>query len=72
MPILPIYGEILDTYTMNGITADNKITGVAVKHQGNRGEMVAIPFALEMAPEHIHAPAMLALIRYGDAVAAIG
>ena len=40
-------GQVVDTYTMNGITADNKIANIAVKHQGNKGKYVQVPFYLQ-------------------------
>ena len=43
---LTVNGEVVDTYTMNGITAEDKIASIAVKHQGNQGKYVDIPFTL--------------------------
>ena len=43
---LSVNGEIVDTYTMNGITAEDKIASIAVKHQGNKGKYVDIPYTL--------------------------
>ena len=39
-------GVVLDTYTMEGVTAANKITSVGIYHYGNRGQKVEIPFDL--------------------------
>ena len=43
---LSVNGEVVDTYTMSGVTADNKVASVGIKHQGNKGEYVEIPFEL--------------------------
>ena len=32
---------------MNGITADNKIASIGVKHQGNKGQKIQVPFYLQ-------------------------
>lgn len=39
-------GVVLDTYTMDGVTAANKVTSVAIYHYGNKGQMVQLPFEL--------------------------
>ena len=44
---LTLNGVILDTYTMDGITADNKITAVNIYHYGNTGEKIEVPFELK-------------------------
>ena len=44
---LTLDGQVVDTYTMKGITADNKIASIAVKHQGNKGHKVDVPFYLQ-------------------------
>ena len=44
---LTLNGVVLDTYTMDGITADNKVSAVLVYHYGNKGENVEIPFELK-------------------------
>ena len=44
---LTVDGQVVDTYTMNGITADNKIANIAVKHQGNQGQKIQVPFYLQ-------------------------
>ena len=44
---LSVDGAVVDTYTMNGVTADNKITSIGVKHQGNQGQRVDVPFYLQ-------------------------
>ena len=44
---LTLNGVVLDTYTMDGITADNKVSAVLVYHYGNKGENVEIPFSLQ-------------------------
>jgi hypothetical protein len=43
---LSVNGEVVDTYTMSGVTADNKVASVGIKHQGNQGEYIDIPFVL--------------------------
>ena len=43
---LSVDGTVMETYTMAGITAGNKVASVSVQHNGNKGEMVAIPFVL--------------------------
>ena len=44
--VLTVDGEVVDTYTMNGITADDKIASIDIKHQGNKGKYVDVPFEL--------------------------
>ncbi len=44
---LTLNGVVLDTYTMNGITADNKVSAVLVYHYGNTGENVEVPFTVQ-------------------------
>ena len=48
---LSVNGEVLDTYTMAGVTAANKVANIAIKHQGNAGEMIQLPFVLTKAGE---------------------
>ena len=43
---LSVDGTVMETYTMAGITAGNKVASVSVQHNGNQGEMVDIPFVL--------------------------
>ena len=50
--VLTVDGEVVDTYTMNGITAEDKIASVGVKHQGNQGKYVDIPYALTNGCDH--------------------
>ena len=40
-------GVVLDTYTMDGVTAANKVTSFGIYHYGNKGENVEIPFVLK-------------------------
>ena len=48
---LSVNGEIVDTYTMNGITAEDKIASIDMKYQGNQGKYVDIPFVLTVPTE---------------------
>ena len=50
--ILTVDGEVVDTYTMNGITAEDKIASVDVKHQGNKGKYVDIHYVLTNGCDH--------------------
>ena len=50
--VLTVDGEVVDTYTMNGITAEDKIASVGVKHQGNQGKYVDIPYVLTNGCDH--------------------
>ena len=43
---LSVDGQVVDTYTMNGITADNKIASISVKHQGNKGFVIPVPYEM--------------------------
>ena len=43
---LSVDGTVMETYTMAGITAGNKVASVSIQHNGNQGEVVAIPFVL--------------------------
>ena len=36
-------GVVLDTYTMEGVTASNQVTNVGMYHYGNKGQTVHIP-----------------------------
>ena len=51
--VLTVDGEVVDTYTMNGITAEDKIASVDVKHQGNKGKYVDISYVLTNGCDHI-------------------
>jgi hypothetical protein len=44
--ILSAGGNVVCTYTMDGVTADNKVSSFAVIHTGNKGAYVEVPFAL--------------------------
>lgn len=46
---LTINGSVLDTYTMDGITAANKVVSVGMMHQGNQGKYAEIPFEVVAA-----------------------
>ena len=50
--VLTVDGEVVDTYTMNGITADDKIASIDIKHQGNKGKYVETSFVLTNACNH--------------------
>ena len=50
--VLTVDGEVVDTYTMKGITAEDKIASVDVKHQGNKGEYVDIAYLLTLGCDH--------------------
>jgi hypothetical protein len=45
--VLTVDGEVVDTYTMNGITAEDKIASIDIKHQGNKGKYVAIDYEVK-------------------------
>lgn len=42
-----INGTILDSYVLDGVTADNKVVSMGMSHQGNVGCRIEIPFAVE-------------------------
>ena len=44
-------GVVLDTYTMDGVTAANKVTSVGIYHYGNKGQTVQIPIVLAPVPD---------------------
>ena len=44
---LYVDGVVMQTYTMEGVTAANKMVSVGVQQNGNKGEYVAIPFVLQ-------------------------
>ena len=46
---ISINGTVVETYTMEGITASNKIASIAIQHNGNPGAEVEIPFELTSA-----------------------
>ena len=50
--VITVDGEVVDTYTMSGITAEDKIASVDVKHQGNKGKYVNIVFSLALGCNH--------------------
>ena len=43
---ITINGEVVDTYTIAGATADTKVESVGMIHYGNKGQKVQIPFEL--------------------------
>ena len=43
---LYINGVVVDTYTMEGVTADNKVVSLDIAHYGNKGQKVEIPFTI--------------------------
>ena len=55
-------GVVLDTYTMDGVTAANKVTSFGIYHYGNKGQKVQIPFAVtsnsDAAPVTITIPTL--------------
>ena len=44
---LSVNGTVMETYTMDGITADNKVVSVSIQHNGNKGQEITIPFELK-------------------------
>ncbi len=62
-------GVVLDTYTMDGVTAANKVTSVAIYHYGNKGQMVQIPFVLKKPGEASDAQVRIAKLTNGTVVA---
>ena len=44
---LSVNGEVVDTYTMTGVTGENNVKSIDVKHQGNKGQYVDIPFEVK-------------------------
>ena len=44
---LSVNGRIMETYTMDGVTAKNKVTSVGMQHNGNAGQYVQVPFQIE-------------------------
>ena len=43
---MSVNGTVTETYTMEGVTASNKITSISIQHNGNAGAKVTIPFEL--------------------------
>jgi hypothetical protein len=43
---LSVNGAVVDTYTMEGVTADNKVVSLDIAHYGNKGQHIEIPFEL--------------------------
>lgn len=48
---ISVNGSVLDTYTMDGVTADNKVVSMGMSHQGNQGEEIQIPFTVTVPVE---------------------
>ena len=48
---ISINDVVLDTYTMDGVTADNKVVSMGMSHQGNRGLQIQMPFVLTVPAE---------------------
>jgi hypothetical protein len=46
---ISINGTVIHTYTMEGVTENDKVVSVGTHHYGNKGEKVTIPFTLEVA-----------------------
>ncbi len=49
---LYVNGSAIFTYTMEGVTAENKVTSVGWRHYGNIDVQVDIPFELTLGCEH--------------------
>ena len=49
---ISVNGVVMFTYTMDGVTAEDKVTAVGFQHNRNSGEYVDIPFALTEACDH--------------------
>ena len=49
---LSVNGKVYITYTMAGVTADNKVTAVGLRHYGNIDKQIDIPFELTSACDH--------------------
>ena len=52
---LSINGVVYDNYTMDGVTAETKVTTAIIGHYGNRGEKIALPFVLKTPAETVNA-----------------
>ena len=52
---LSINGVVYDNYTMDGVTAETKVTTAIIGHYGNRGEKIALPFVLKTPAETVDA-----------------
>ena len=48
---LTVNGVVMETYTMEGVTAENKVVSVGMRHYGNKGEHIEIPFQLTVPGE---------------------
>ena len=52
---LSINGVVYDNYTMDGVTAETKVTTAIIGHYGNRGEKIALPFVLKTPEDTVNA-----------------
>ena len=52
---LSINGVVYDNYTMDGVTAETKVTTAIIGHYGNRGEKIALPFVLKTPADTVNA-----------------
>ena len=48
---LTLNGTVLETYTMEGVTAANKVVSVGMDRYGNRGTKVELPFVVTQSEE---------------------
>ena len=48
---ISVNGVVYDTYVMSGVTREHKVTDIIMGHYGNKGEQVALPFAIAEAVE---------------------
>ena len=48
---ISVNGVVYDTYVMSGVTEEHKVTDIIMGHYGNKGEQVALPFAIAEAVE---------------------
>ena len=52
---LSINGVVYDNYTMEGVTAQTKVTTAIIGHYGNKGEKIALPFVLKTPADTVDA-----------------
>ena len=56
-----VNGTVLIRYTMEGVTADNKVVSVSINSKGNKGQYVEMPFTLVKQEEDITTPATITI-----------
>ena len=56
-----VNGTVLIRYTMEGVTADNKVVSVSINSKGNKGQYVEMPFELVKQEEDIITPATITI-----------